>query len=88
MAREHRFWVAMAAFVLLGVLEWTTLSPETVRVVNSPSGGPLLDVSVRGIALAVLALFALRSWVVHRHQELAERAAETPDRGQVRSGRE
>ncbi|MDR3763939.1 MAG: hypothetical protein P4M01_07575 [Acidobacteriota bacterium] len=88
MAREKRFWAAMAAFVLLGVLEWTTLSPETVRVVNSPSGGALLEVSVRGIALAVLLMFAVRSWVVYRHQTLAGRDEESSSRARVRSGRE
>ena len=46
----------MSAFVLLGVLEWNTLSPETVRVVNGPGGEPLLDISIRGVALMVLAL--------------------------------
>jgi hypothetical protein len=68
MAQAKRFWIAMVAFGLLGVLEWTTLSPETVRVVNSPAGHPLLEVSVRGIALAVLVLFALRSWMHYRRE--------------------
>jgi len=62
----------MSAFVLLGVLEWVTLSPETVRVINGPNGMPLLDVSVRGVALAVLALFALRSWNHYRREMLEE----------------
>jgi len=69
----------MSAFVLLGVLEWNTLSPETVRVVNGPGGEPLLDISIRGVALMVLALFAFRSWVHYRREALEERS---------RSGRE
>jgi len=64
----------MGAFVLLGVLEWTTLSAETVRVVNSPNGAPLLDISIRGVALAVLALFAFRSWIHYRREMLGERS--------------
>jgi len=79
MARAKRFWFAMSAFVLLGVLEWNTLSPETVRVVNGPGGEPLLDISIRGVALMVLALFAFRSWVHYRREALEERS---------RSGRE
>jgi hypothetical protein len=79
MARAKRFWIAMSAFVLLGVLEWNTLSPETVRVVNGPGGEPLLDISIRGVALMVLALFAFRSWVHYRREALEERS---------RSGRE
>jgi hypothetical protein len=74
MARANRFWVAMGAFVLLGVLEWATLSAETIRVVNGPNGAPLLDISIRGLALAVLALFAFRSWIHHRREMLEERS--------------
>jgi hypothetical protein len=73
MARKQRFWVAMGVFVALGVLEWFTLSAETIRVVNRPDGEPLLAISVRGIALAVLALFALRSWIHYRREEMEER---------------
>ena len=70
MARAKRFWVAMSAFLGLGVLEWFTLSPETIRVIQSPNGQPLLDISMRGVALAVLALFAFRSWIHHRREML------------------
>jgi hypothetical protein len=70
MARQHRFWVALGAFVVLGVLEWFTLGAETIRVVRAPNGEPLLDVSVRGVVLAVLALFAFRSWIHHRREML------------------
>ena len=60
----------MGAFVALGVLEWFTLSGETIRVIHGPNGEPLLDVSVRGVALAVLALFAFRSWIHYRREML------------------
>jgi hypothetical protein len=63
----------MGAFVLLGVLEWATLSAETIRVINGPNGEPLLDISVRGVALGVLAMFAFRSWIHHRREMLEER---------------
>ncbi len=74
MARAKRFWIAISAFVLLGVLEWTTLSAETIRVINGPDGRPLLDVSIRGVGLAVLALFAFRSWIHYRREMLEERS--------------
>ena len=64
----------MCAFVLLGVLEWTTLSAETIRVVNGPNGKPLLDVSIRGVALMVLALLAFRSWIHDRRETLEDRS--------------
>jgi len=63
----------MAAFAGLGVLEWFTLGSDTLRVIRGPGGEPLLDVSVRGVALAVLALFAFRSWIHHR-REMLDRA--------------
>jgi hypothetical protein len=71
MARDKRFWIAMGGFVVLGVLEWVTLSSETIRTVNGPNGQPLLEISWRGAALAVLALFAFRSWI-HRKREMLE----------------
>jgi hypothetical protein len=42
-----RLLIAMAAFVALGVLAWTTLSDQRVRLVT----------------LAVLAMFAVKTWV-------------------------
>ena len=63
----------MGAFVGLGVLEWVTLSAETIRVVNGPNGQPLLEISVRGLALAVLALFAFRSWIHRKREEVEDR---------------
>jgi len=74
MATAKRFWIAMGAFGALGVLEWTTLSPETVRVVNGPDGAPLLDISIRGLGLALLAVFAFRSWIHYRREMLEERS--------------
>jgi hypothetical protein len=72
MARANRFWASMCAFVLLGVLEWTTLSSETIRVVNGPNGQPLLDVSIRGAALALLAFLVLRCLIHYRRESLEE----------------
>ncbi len=43
----NRLTLALVAFVALGVLAWTTLSDERVRLVT----------------LAILALFALKTWV-------------------------
>ena len=62
----------MGAFAGLGVLEWTTLSAETLRVVNGPNGEPLFEISTRGVALAVLAMFSFRSWIHHRREMLEE----------------
>jgi len=74
MARAKKFWIAMCAFVVLGVLEWTTLGSETIRVVNGPDGRPLMDISTRGVALMVLGLFAFRSWMHYRRELLEERS--------------
>jgi hypothetical protein len=74
MARANRFRIALCAFGVLGVLEWTTLSSETIRVVNGPKGEPVLEISIRGVALAILALLAFRSWIHHRRQMVEERS--------------
>jgi hypothetical protein len=42
-----RLLIAMAAFVALGILAWTTLSDQRIRLVT----------------LAILAMFALKTWV-------------------------
>jgi len=42
-----RLAIAMAAFVGLGVLAWTTLSDEKIRL----------------LTLAILAMFAFKTWV-------------------------
>ncbi len=81
MARRNRFWVAMAIFVGLGVLEWNTLSDETLRVVNGPGGEPLFRLSIRGLALAILLLFALRTLLYDRRADLEERIEKNHSRG-------
>jgi hypothetical protein len=43
----NRLWMAMAAYVALGVLSWMTLTDSRVRLAT----------------LAVLGLFALKTWV-------------------------
>ena len=49
-----RFGVAMLTYAVIAVLAATTLS----------------DTKIRGVTLAVLAMFALRTWVQHRKQQL------------------
>jgi len=63
----------MGIFAGLGLLEWNTLSGDSVKVVNGPNGEPLFDLSIRGIALAVLVLFAVRTWVHQRRALLEEK---------------
>jgi hypothetical protein len=43
----NRLAAALIAYVVLGILSWTTLS----------------DHRIRGITLAILAMFAVKSWV-------------------------
>jgi hypothetical protein len=42
-----RLWVALAVFVALGVLAWATISDQRIRLVT----------------LAILAMFAVKTWV-------------------------
>ena len=45
MARDEAVLDRHGRLCWLGVLEWVTLSAETIRVVNGPNGEPLLDIS-------------------------------------------
>jgi hypothetical protein len=51
----------MAMFALLELLSWRTLSDEKVRVA----------------AMAIIGLFAVRTWVHHRRELLAGGASKT-----------
>jgi uncharacterized membrane protein YfcA len=48
--RQNRLALAMVAFVVLGVLTWTTISDEKIRYGT----------------LAILALFAMKTWLRRR----------------------
>ena len=45
--RVKRLIIALAAFVALGILSWTTIGDQRIRLVT----------------LAILAMFALKTWV-------------------------
>jgi hypothetical protein len=49
-----RFFIALALYGLLGLLAWFTLPDEKIRLVT----------------LALLAMFAVRSWLHHRRDAL------------------
>ena len=55
-----RFSIALALYGLLGLLAWLTLPDEKIRLV----------------ALAVLAMFALKTWVHHRRSALEKNAGQ------------
>ena len=52
--KNKRFAFALVAYVLLGVLIWTTLSDVPIKI----AGG---QVSFRGLTLAIVAFFAVRT---------------------------
>ncbi len=52
-----RLWTALGLFAVLAVLAWTTISDQKFRLAT----------------LAVLALFAVRTWTWSRKQEREER---------------
>jgi hypothetical protein len=54
---RKRFGFALVAYVLLGLLIWTTLSDAPIRI----AGG---QISIRGLTLAIVAFFAVRT-VLH-----------------------
>jgi membrane protein DedA with SNARE-associated domain len=52
-----RLWTAVGLFAVLAVLAWTTISDQRFKLA----------------AVAVLAMFALRTWTWSRKQEREER---------------
>jgi hypothetical protein len=63
-----RFSIALALFGLLGLVAWLTLP----------------DPKVRGVTLAVLAMFAVKSWLHHRRAAL-ERTQSDAELGEAES---
>jgi hypothetical protein len=69
---KKKFVLALIAYAALGVLAWTTLSDEPIRVVDS-------NVNLRGVTLVILGLFAFRSALYFWRTSIeAERADEKP----------
>jgi hypothetical protein len=69
--------MALAAYVLLGLLIWTTMSDVPIRI----AGG---QISIRGLTLAIVAFFAVRTllhWRSERSQTRDESPAVEPERG-------
>jgi hypothetical protein len=54
MDKKKRLSFALAAYALLGLLIWTTMSDVPVRV----AGG---QISIRGLTLAIVAFFVVRT---------------------------
>ena len=54
MATKKKFVIALVAYGVLGVLAWTTLSDEAIRVFD-------LNVKLRSGTMLVLALFLFRT---------------------------
>jgi hypothetical protein len=69
----NRLYMALAAFVVLGALSWTTLS----------------DPRMRFATLAVLAMFALKTWLRRHdvmHPDGESRSSETSPVDEVAEG--
>jgi hypothetical protein len=66
-----RFSIALAMFGLLGLLAWFTLS----------------DSKVLGVTLALLAMFAVKTWLHHRRRHIEESAERDRKLERVKLGR-
>ena len=65
----NKFAVAMTIYAVLAALSWLALSDEKLRL----------------ITLALLAMFALKTWVHHRKSLLEERETAEADQLRARS---
>jgi Na+/H+ antiporter NhaC len=70
---KKKFVLALIAYAVLGVLAWTTLSAEPIRVFDS-------NVNLRGATLVILGLFAFRAtlyfWRTRIEEEREREAGE------------
>ena len=66
MPKQKRFVVALAAYAALGLLIWTTMSDVPIRI---GSGG---QISIRGLTLAIVAFFAVRTALHWKAEQLRE----------------
>ncbi len=67
MDRDTRFYVALAVYAVLALLVWLTMSGAAVPIGNG-------SVSIRGLTWAILAFFAVRTWLHWRAEQIrAER---------------
>ena len=63
--RRKRLGIAVAAYALLGLLIWTTMSDIPIRI----AGG---EISIRGLTLAIVAFFAVRTLLHWKRASAAE----------------
>lgn len=72
---ERKYRVALALYVVLGILAWTTLSSDAVEVFGKA-------VPLRVLPILVLCGFALRTWVAMQ----AERIRRKSEDGEPKEG--
>jgi hypothetical protein len=61
MDRDKKFWIAMAAYAVLAVLAWATMTNAGIQVAGN-------GISLRGLVLILLGFFAART-VLHWRAE-------------------
>ena len=69
MEKKKRFSFALAAYALLGLLIWTTMSDLPIKVGSS-------QISIRGLTLAIVAFFAVRTLLNWRADQIRAREEE------------
>jgi uncharacterized membrane protein len=69
MGKQKRLGFALAAYALLGVLIWTTMSDVPIKV----AGG---QISIRAIPLAIIAFFAVKTVLHWKADQIREEKEE------------
>jgi hypothetical protein len=67
---QKKFALALIAYAVLGILAWTTLSDEPIRVFNA-------NVELRTGTLLILGLFAFRSALYYWRTRIEEKQAKS-----------
>jgi hypothetical protein len=70
MEKRKRFYIALAVYAVLGLLAWGTLSNEPLP--GARGNGWFGGVSLRAVTVAILALFAFRTVLHWKAEQLRE----------------
>jgi hypothetical protein len=65
---KKKFVLTLTAYAILGILAWTTLSDEPIRVFSA-------NIKLRTATLLMLALFAFRAWLFYWRTRIEEQKA-------------
>jgi hypothetical protein len=81
MNQRKRFYIALAIFAALGLAIWFTVGDIPLRMLTGPSALQGVHVTLRQLALAIWAVFVLRTVLHWRAEEIRAERERSEHRG-------